>query len=454
MEQAKPAPGTSALEAQPISAYVWYLVGLLMVVNTINYMDRHVLSILIPAIKTDLRISDSQIGLLIGLAFALFYATCSIPIARLADRGVRKTIIATCLGVWSVSTALGGAAQNFVHLLLSRIGVGAAEAGYPASWQSLICDYVPPLRRPTVFAVISLGVMFGALAGMPLAGQLGDSVGWRWTLVILGLPGALVALVVAVTVREPPRGRFDGAASSTPVSLRPALTLLSHSPAFALVVVHHVLFGFFQGFQQWIPTFYQRIHGLDLAHVGSFLGLAVGVGTGLGIITGGWVASLWSREGLHRPLLVCAGATVAAVALLVMALFVADAQLSMWLVGAVFLLLSIPAPMVLAALHGSVSPNVRATAAAICIFAFAAVGNTLGPLVVGVLSDLLSPEVGAGALRFAMLAPLTVLPLDALVFWLLARAIRRQGQGSDRRRPERRSRLGADQQQEPVVARP
>ena len=162
-----------------LHSYTWYVVGLLFVVNIFNYMDRMALAMLMPFIKADLQLSDAQLGLLVGLAFAVFYAVCGIPIARLADRGVRRNVIAVCLTVWSAATALSGAAQNFWHLFLARVGVGAGEAGCIPPAQSIICDYIPPRKRPGVFAFHHFGLIVGSMMGLAVAGALGEAFGYR-----------------------------------------------------------------------------------------------------------------------------------------------------------------------------------------------------------------------------------------------------------------------------------
>ena len=195
-------------------AYLRYALGLLCVVYVVNFVDRQVLSILLQSIKEDLGLSDLQLGLLSGTAFGLFYATLGIPIARLADRFSRKGVIAVCLALWSAMTALCGTASGFATLLLYRVGVGVGEAGGSPPAHSMISDYFPPERRASALGVFSLGVPLGILVGFLAGGWLDEALGWRLAFVVVGLPGVVLAVVVALTLREPPRGHSEGLAAA------------------------------------------------------------------------------------------------------------------------------------------------------------------------------------------------------------------------------------------------
>lgn len=397
--------------------YVWYVIGLLCVVNVFNYVDRMALAVLAPLIKADLVLSDGELGLLIGLAFAIFYAVCGIPIARWADRGNRRNIIVIALSTWSVMTALSGAAQNFWHLLLARIGVGAGEAGCLPPAQSIVCDYVPVTKRSGAFAVHSVGAYIGILIGMTLAGVLGETIGWRWTFVALGLPGIVLAAVLALTLREPIRGRFD----SAPVletSLPQTLAILWRCRTYRLLLLFMVINGFVQyGLNQWWPSFYSRVFGLSVAYVGAYLGIAVGAGAGLGLLIGGWIANRAAQYDVRRPMLIGAAALVLALPAALGSLFVASATVSLLLVTLTGFLWGFANGPVLAALYSVVSAGMRATAGAIAIFATSVLGFGLGPATVGVLSDLLTQSLGREALRYALLAPVCLLPIMPLLLY-------------------------------------
>lgn len=408
------------------SRSVGYVIVLLTVVNLFNYMDRMALAVLAPSIKSELALTDGQLGLLSGLAFSLFYAICGIPIARWADRGIRRDLIALALGAWSLMTMISGGAQNYWHLLLARMGVGAGEAGCVPAAQSLLCDYVPFERRPGVLAFHNSGLIAGAVVGMALAGWLGDAVGWRWTFVLLGAPGIALAVLVKLTVREPPRGTFDPQSADTTrvPSVSETLAAIWRCRTYRLLVVYSVLLGFAQyGLVQWLPSMYSRSFALEMSSVGVYLGLALGVGSGIGLLIGGILGNRAARRDVRRPLIIGAMATVLALPAIAGSLLLTSSRFSLVLVTLAVLLWSITGGPVLAALFSVIAPRMRATAGAALMFFTSAIGFGLGPLCVGLLSDFLTPRYGIDALRYALLAPASLLPLAALALFVAAKPL-------------------------------
>lgn len=436
LQQAE-ALGTAAVDAggetaavagrdQPYSTrYVWYVVLLLTVVNVFNYMDRMALSVMLPYIKADLVLSDAQLGMLVGLAFALFYAICGIPIAMWADRGVRRNIIALALATWSLMTAISGAAQNFWHLFVARVGVGVGEAGCLPPAQSLLCDYVPLERRSGVFAVHTSGLVIGMMLGLALAGWLGETIGWRWTFVALGIPGLAVAILVRLTLREPQCGFFDAAQSDrTDSSLCGAAVFLWRCRTYRYLTYFGVANGFLQyGLSQWWPSFYSRIFELGSSAIGLYLGVGMGVGSGLGVLLGGLVSNKVAQRDIRLPLMAGAAAVGCTLSTVLGALFVPSPTVSLVLVSLSALLWSVPSGPLIAAIYSVVMPRIRATAGSISVFITSVFGFALGPLCVGLLSDALTPSYGAEGLRYALLAPLGVLPLMVITLFVAARAL-------------------------------
>nr|WP_254447819.1 MFS transporter [Sphingomonas sp. ID1715] len=211
--------GATATAEQALSRRTLTLF-LLTLTYFFSYMDRQILSILLEPIRADLKLSDTQLGLLTGLAFAVFYATLGIPVARLADRGNRRNIVAISLAVWSLFTALCGLAQNYVQLLLARIGVGVGEAGSSPPSHSMIADLYPPDRRAGAMAVYTSGVVLGGGFGTMIGGYLAHEYGWRLAIMAVGLPGLALAIIVRLFVVEPPRGMSDPARTHRPHSRR------------------------------------------------------------------------------------------------------------------------------------------------------------------------------------------------------------------------------------------
>lgn len=403
--------------------YTYYVIFILFLVSVVNYMDRMALAILIPSIKKDLHISDSELGLLLGFAFFLFYAVCGIPIARWADRGARKTIVALALSVWSLMTALSGGAQNFWHLLVARVGVGAGEAGSIAPSQSMICDYVPLAKRTGVFAFHNLGLSTGMMVGLVLAGWLGEAVGWRWTFVCLGLPGLVLAVVVHRTIREPIRGTFDikMPRDNERISSAAALRLLRACGTYRWLLLFAVLQGFaLYGLNQWWPSFYERVFGLKLAAVGAYLGPAIGAGSAAGVLIGGLVGNRLARRDVRLPLLFSASTTILALPSGIACLFLSSIQASIAFVLLTAAFLGVSNGPLIAALYSVSAPNIRATAGALMIGISSVFGYGLGPLCVGAISDALMPIYGYESLRYALLAPLCVLPPMTVALFIAA----------------------------------
>ena len=289
--------------------------ALLFLVSFFNYMDRYMLAVLLPAIKADLQLSDTQIGFITGLAFTLFYVTMGIPIARLADRYNRKNIIAIALSFWSAMTALCGVAQNFAQLAVARVLVGVGEAGASPPSHSLIADLFPVEKRARALSVYSLGAPVGILVGFMLGGWITQLYGWRAALFTVGIPGILVALVVYRKLHEPERGAADGLAQKSETSPRHAgldrasgaadglpqktemppfwfsLKTLMASPTFRHLSVGTGLYTVvWLGVVQWLPSFFTRSFGLEIGAVGTWLAIILSVSQVIGMLLGGWLA--------------------------------------------------------------------------------------------------------------------------------------------------------------------
>jgi MFS family permease len=304
IEASRHSPGYRAL-----------VLGLLLCAYVINFIDRTILSILGPAIRTELGLSSTQIGMLGGLYFALLYTLLGIPIARLAERFSRVNILTVSLVVWSGFTALCGLAGNFVTLALCRFGVGIGEAGCSPPAHSLISDYFEPRKRASAMAVYGLGVPLGVMFGAAAGGWLGQTLGWRWAFVVVGLPGVVLAVIFKLLVREPPRGHADleaRAAAGLPAELPvpPAPLSMGHElreigavvrAIFGKWPVLHMALGItlvsfgLYGSGQFAPQYFVAAFGLDLTRVGLIVGLVGGVGAGIGTLAGGFLADRLAR---------------------------------------------------------------------------------------------------------------------------------------------------------------
>jgi len=419
-----PAPFTAK---RPAARNAWTALGVLLVVYLVNFMDRQVFAVLQEEFRTDLNLSDSQLALLGGTAFALFYATLGIPIAILADRTNRGRLIAAACVVWSVFTALSGMASNFIQMLLARIGVASGEAGGVSPSYSVLSDYFPPSKRAFAIGLFSVGAPLGLTAGSALGAFIADALSWRWAFVLVGLPGVLLALVLLVLVKEPKRGVFDTEAlRAQKANALGALKLVFTTPSLRLFTMAAAVTSF-AGYSlyQWAPSFLIRSQGMTLEEVGAGLSPLFALGL-VGSVAGGWIAD---RIGPERPEAygIIPGITLAlTVPFFIGGLMVRDGGMSL-LFFAIPLLLSYAwiGPG-LAATQTLTPPASRAAVAAIIGFFNNLIGIGLGPLAVGALSDFLrNTHSESEALRLALMAGSSAFAVAALLFVLAGYALKR-----------------------------
>jgi predicted MFS family arabinose efflux permease len=406
------------------NGYRRYALGLLLSVYVMNFVDRQILSILAEDIRKEIDLSDTALGVLSGIAFALFYTFAGLPIARWADTGSRRTIIALSLFVWSGMTALTGLAQSFGQLVAARIGVGIGEAGGSPPSHSLLSDLYPPERRATALAIYSLGIPIGGALGSLLGGWLGQRYGWRIAFMAVGIPGALLALVVRLTLGEPPRGRFDAAREATSKateSVWEVLRFMMRLPSFlsmAFGASLHAFYGY--GAAYFVPVFLIRVHHMDKLEVGTWL-FAIGVTTGvIGIWLGGAISDHLAERDPRWYMRVPAIASTLAIPFAVIFYLWPDPRTA--------ILLSVPGTLLggvylgptFAMTQTLVKPHMRALASAILLFIINLIGLGGGPLMVGIVSDRLKPMYGDESVRYALLWIVTLGAAGATLLYLLA----------------------------------
>ena len=406
--------------------YPQYVLGLLFLVYVFNFIDRQILSILIEPIKADLGVSDTAMGFLTGFAFALFYTFAAIPIARLADTRARRTIIAVGLAIWSAMTALSGVVRSFAELALARIGVGIGEAALVGPAHSLLADYFPPQRRATALAVFSMGIHVGIAFGFLLGGWMSESFGWRRAFFAVGLPGLVLAMIVRLTVREPPRGHAEGlrVADAQPAAHEVA-THLWRRRSFrhiALAAALHSFGGY--AFASWGPPFFMRVHGMSGRAVGAWLGVVLGVGGAFGSVSSGLLADRIGARDARRQLYLPALAALAQIPFVVAVLMTAAPMPAMLYLFPSAVLSAAWFGPVFSLTQGLAEPRMRATAAAILVFVINIIGLGLGPLAVGMVSDALRPSFGPDALRWALLVIVAANLWAAVHFFAASRTIR------------------------------
>ncbi len=376
-----------------MAPYAWTVCLILTLAQALAFVDRQVLALLVEPIKRDLHVSDTAIGLLYGPSFALFYSVVTLPIARLADRSNRRNIIAGAITVWSLMAAACGAAASFPMLLLARLGVGAGEAGLSPSAQSMLADYFPRSRLGAAFGVFALGIPLGGglalISGgllLKAAPELALGVApWRVVMVVVGLSGLLVALLFAA-VREPARQRGARARSDVANVLahlsRHRTTYLGLMGALSLMVFVSVAGS------AWTPAFFARRFGWDGARLGGPYGVLLLMCGGAGALGGGALATLLRSRGVGRAYLKAAFAGFALVTPLAIGFpFAPDPHVALAMIAALAFAAAMPSGGGYAALQEITPPRMRAQVAALNVLIVNLVGASLGPLLVGLMTD-------------------------------------------------------------------
>lgn len=441
-------------KAQFSDGYRYYALAVLVIGYVVNFVDRQILAVLLEPIRQDLFFSDFQLGLLGGLAFAIFYATLGIPIAMLADRKSRVKILAAAMAVWSIMTALCGMATNFFWLLLARIGVGIGEAGASPPSHSLISDYFPVSTRATALSIYSLGIPIGSWIGTTIGGWGADTLGWRATFFLVGIPGLLVAALVVLTLREPPRGMSDLPAVADPEPPQDATTSADDAADNAAIDApnwqevfaylwakrsfRHLSIGaglhafVSYGATNWNPSFLNRIHDMSYTDTGYWLGLVYFIGA-IGTFLGGFLGDQISdRTGEKRWYFwIPALSLIAMVPLQLWAYLDSDAMTAIAVLFPISILSGMYLGPSFAMTQGLVTLRMRAVAAAILLFVLNLIGMGLGPTLVGVLSDVLMPATGEDSIRYALCASVALNAWSAIHFLIGARYLSQDLADSD-----------------------
>ena len=403
------------------NGYRYYALGVLLVVYIVNFIDRQVLSILIEPIKEEMQLTDGQLGLLGGIAFAIFYTTFGLPLARLADRVSRRNLLSACLVVWSLMTVAAGMAQNFIQLLLARIGVGVGEAGASPTSHSIIADLFPVSQRATALSIYALGIPIGTLVGFAGGGLLAELFGWRTALIVVGAPGVLLAVFMMLTVREPPRS-YSGPAPEQ-ASLSDTLRYLWRRKSFVHLAMAGGLCAFTgYGNATWIPSLLARLHDIPLDQRGYIMALLAGVFSALGTFAGGWLVDrlVAARNDSRWYLWIPALGQILAMVPIIAAFLVDD----LWL----FIVLAAPAYLVgsfwlgpsFAAAQNLAPSTMRAFVSSILLFVINIVGLGGGVWIIGVLSDWLTPAMGDESIRYALVLATLVITLWGILHLVLA----------------------------------
>ncbi len=413
--------------------YRAWLIFMLFAINTFNFADRSVFAALAEAVKRDLAITDFQLGLLQGFGFALFYSVLGLPIARLAERRSRVTIISVAVAIWSVFAGLCGMAAGFVQFLLCRVGVGVGEAGFAPPVASLVGDYWPAARRSLIMALIGLGGAAGPFLGALGGGVIADHLGWRWAFVIVASPGIALGIIAYLTLRDPPRGLADGVqdrATDVPGLAETFRTLLA-KPAF-----RHALAGAAigsmatNGTGQFLGVYLVRAFGLSFTQAGALFGAASAFAVTTGLLVGGFGADWLGRRDMRWIAWGCAAGLALSGPMFLSAYFQATSVGTVLFFGCGSALLFIYYGPSQAMIQNLSPPRMRASASFISAFLAGIIGLGIGPAVIGAISDFAAAHAFAGdyaarclggtadpACKMAQISGLrTALMVDSLIF--------------------------------------
>lgn len=392
----------------------------LAVIYAFNFVDRQILAILLPAIRSEFQVSDAFLGFLTGTAFALFYVTLGIPVGRYADTGNRRNLIVWALAIWSGMTALCGLATNVWQLLFARIGVGVGEAGCSPPAHSMIADLFPPEQRSTAMGFYTLGISTGIMLAYLAGGWVVENIGWREAFFIVGIPGLLLAAIVRLTLHEPVRGSSeDRVDSGIQPSLGEVIRFLLSRRSFIQLALAAGLTAFV-GYAviSFLPSFMVRSFDWSLARLGVWLGLILGIAGGLSYFFGGYIADRLGRDDARRSLIFIAACLLLAAGFSAAMFLSSSPSVSLLLFILPTLTMNVYLAPTFSLTQGLVSLRMRATASAVMLLVINIIGLALGPWMTGLLSDALHAEFGDESMRYSLLLVTSViLPWAAWHFY-------------------------------------
>ena len=419
-------PDSSPTQPEPLKGR-YLALGMLILVYTLNFLDRQIISILKDPIGKELQLSDTQLGLMGGLAFALLYTTLAIPIAWLADRKSRVWIMTWSLGIWSAFTAICGLTGNFIQLFFARMGVGVGEAGGVAPAYSLIADYFPPKQRARALAIYSFGIPVGSAAGILFGGLLAQYIDWRFAFISIGLFGVLVAPVFRMLVKDPPRNMYDAQpAGAKALGFIPACRLAFAKPSFWLMAfgaAFSSMVGY--GLLYWMPTFRDRSMGLSLVDRSWYLAGILFIGGVAGMMMGGFLADRLGQKSKRFYPLIPAVAFAISAPLYVLGVLTSDPFIAFFVflipqaLGLVWL-----GPIITAVQHLGPA-NSRTMISALFLLINNLIGIAVGTWFFGFASDQLKPTFGEESIKYAFIFGLSFYLIAAILLFLASFRIKK-----------------------------
>lgn len=416
---------TSAPDGLPGASRRYWTVGVLAVVAFLATVDRQAFAVLLVPIQKELQVSDGAMGFLMGSAFAVAQAIFSLPLGRLVDHANRRNLLAIALAVWSLATALSGVASTFMALLMARLVVGAAEAAQTPVTASLVGDLFSRNQRGTAFMFCSVGMALGVAFGSYAGGALSDLYGWNLALLVVGVPGLIVAVIIYLTVPEPPR---NGLGSTTPAAgqkstvlqlLRQSLAIPTLPP---FIVALAALQGAVMGWFVWFPVFLMRVHGLSAAEMGSIFGTIVLCGV-LSAMWGGPVSDLLARRGARWRIYFIFAVTTLSIPLIFASSLVPSLMAAQLCAMGFTLIAGGQHPVAMATYASLSPPGMRGSVSALVYLMVTLIGGAVAPFVFGLANDALSARYGDESVRFTLLLAPVLLVIAAIFFWIARRSV-------------------------------
>jgi predicted MFS family arabinose efflux permease len=412
--------GSPAAAPVKVGPYRYYVLLALLVVYTLNFLDRQFLTVLQEPVKKTLHLSDTELGSLTGLYFALFYTVIGIPVGMLADRINRVRIVAGASAIWSFFTAACGFATSFLTLAIPRMGVGVGEAGGAPPSYSIVSDYFPPRQRGTALALFSLGVPFGTMFGAASGGYIAAHYGWQTAFKALGVLGLVIAPIFYLSVREPPRGRFEPGSVHTAGNPLAVLALFIRRPMLGMTALGCGVTAFVgYGLLNWTPSVLIRAKGMSLQEVAAYYAIMAGVTGGLGTWLSGVLVDWLGHMRPSAYALVPAGSMLLSLPFMIAAIYAPTWQLSLLFFAGPAMLNNMYLAPALAVVQNAVPPAQRVVSGALLLFVLNLVGLGGGPIFVGMMSDHFKPIYGAAkGLEYGVLslAPVYILAVLVLCF--------------------------------------
>jgi predicted MFS family arabinose efflux permease len=396
---------------------------ILAIVYMFNFVDRQILAILLPQIRDEFGVSDAYLGFLSGTAFALFYVTLGVPIARYADRCNRRNLIAAAVALWSAMTALSGLAVNIWQLTAARIGVGVGEAGCSPPAHSMIADYYPPRQRSTAMGFYTLGISAGVMLAYLAGGWVAQNIGWRAAFFVVGIPGLLLAAIVRFTLREPQRGASESRVRS---DQKPPLPEVVRFLAGRRSFIHMAIAAGLSSFVGYsvigfLPSFMVRSFDIQIAELGRWLGLILGISGGAGFFFGGYIADHLGQGSHKKAFTFIAITLLLSTGLLAMTFLAASSAMALLLFVVPAATMNVYLAPVLSQAQGLVGLSMRATTSALMLLIINVIGLACGPWITGMVSDLLQPRFAEESMRYSLLiVTLVVMPWAVLHYFRAA----------------------------------